>query len=51
VIFEEGGFVFLFEADDPHEDEFPRSYRIPRDDYVVAWATLLNDFNPVEPLE
>ena len=43
VIFEHAGFVYVAEGD--------RRFRIPTDDYVKAWAALIDRFNPVAPLD
>lgn len=51
VIYEDEGFVYIFEADSPHATDFPRRYRVPRDAYFEAWALVLTRFNPVLPLE
>jgi hypothetical protein len=51
VIFEHGGFVYIFEDDRPGGTRFPRRYRVPRDRYVMAWAALINDNNPMVSLD
>lgn len=51
AILEHEGFVYVLEADDPHAESFPRRYRISRDAYIRAWATLLHEYNPVLSLE
>src|SRR4051812_17855937 len=51
VIFEHGGFVYIFEDDRPSGTRFPRRYRVPRDRYFVAWATLINEHNPMVSLD
>lgn len=51
VIFEDGGFVYIFEDDRPTGTRFPRRYRVPRDRYLMAWAALLNETNPILPLD
>jgi len=50
-IFEDGGFVYILEGDDPESDEFERQYRVARDQYILAWAMILDDHNPALPLE
>ena len=50
TIYEEEGFVYVFEADHPLASTFPRSFRVPRDQYLLAWAMLLDDHNPRLPL-
>jgi len=50
VIYEDEGFVYVFEADHPQATTFPRSFRVPRDQYLLAWALLLDDHNPRLPL-
>jgi len=51
VIFEEGGYVYIFEDDRPNGERFPRRYRVPRDRYFVAWAAVMLAFNPIVPLD
>jgi hypothetical protein len=51
TIFEEGDYVYVFEADHPHAEEYRRAFRVGKDDYVVSWVALLTEFNPIEPLE
>jgi hypothetical protein len=51
AILEHEGFVYILEADDPHAESFPRRFRVSRDAYIRAWATLLHQFNPVLSLE
>lgn len=50
TIFEEGEYVYVFEADHPRAEEYPRAFRVQRDDYVMSWVTLLTEYNPIEPL-
>jgi len=47
VIFEDGGYVYIFEDDRPNGTRFPRRYRVPRDRYFFAWAAVINEFNPL----
>ena len=51
VIFEHDGFVYVFEGDDPHADTFARRFRVPRDTYIHAWAALIDEHNPILPLD
>ena len=51
VIFEHGGFVYIFEDDRPNGTRFPRRYKVPRDRYFFAWAALINEFNPMVSLD
>lgn len=51
AILEHEGFVYVLEADDPHAESFPRRFRVSRDAYIRAWATLLHEYNPVLSLE
>jgi len=51
VIFEHGGFVYVFEGDDPNSDSFTRRFRVPRDTYLGAWAALMDEHNPIVPLD
>jgi hypothetical protein len=47
VIFEHGGYVYIFEDDRPNGERFPRRFRVPRDLYFFAWAAVINEFNPL----
>jgi len=51
VIFEAGGFIYIFEDDRPTGERFPRRDRVPRDRYLVAGAAVINTFNPIVPLD
>jgi hypothetical protein len=51
VILEHEGFVYVLDADDPHAESFPRRFRVSRDAYLRAWATLLHRYNPVLSLD
>jgi hypothetical protein len=50
TIFENAGFVHVFEADDPHHTDYPRAFRVPRDTYLEAWARVIDEHNPIVPL-
>jgi len=47
VIFEEGGFVYIFEDDRPTGTRFPRRFRVPKNLYFFAWAALIGQYNPM----
>jgi hypothetical protein len=51
VIFSEGRWVFIGEGTDPNRDRFHTLVRVPLDDYLEAWASLIDRFNPVLPLD
>ena len=51
VIFEEGGFVYIFEDDRPTGTRFPRRFRVPKNLYFFAWAALINQYNPMVSLD
>jgi hypothetical protein len=51
VIYEDEGFVYVFEGDSPSATDFPRRFRVPRDRYFESWALVLTRFNPVLPLD
>ena len=51
VIFEHGGYVYIFEDDRPNGERFPRRFRVPRDRYFFAWAAVINEFNPLVSLD
>jgi hypothetical protein len=51
VIFEHRGFVYLLEGAEPHATKFDVWFRVPRDRYIAEWARVIDQFNPIEPLE
>ena len=51
VIFEHGGYVYVFEDDRPKGTRFPRRFRVPRDRYFLAWATVMHQSNPLISLD
>lgn len=51
VIFENGGYVYILEGDAPDDDDFPVAFRVPRDNYLAAWAALIDEYNPITPLD
>ena len=51
AILEYDGFVYVLEADDPHAESFPRRFRVPRDAYLRAWAAVIDEYNPIVPLD
>jgi hypothetical protein len=51
MIFEEGGWIYILEADAPRSTEFPRRWRVKRDKYLEAWARVISEFNPVLDLD
>ena len=51
LLFGQGGWIYVLEADAPQATEFPRWFRVPAGRYVQAWAALIDWYNPPEPLE
>lgn len=51
VIFEHGGYVYIFEDDRPKGTRFPRRFRVARDRYFLAWALVMHEANPMISLE
>jgi hypothetical protein len=51
VIFSDGGWVFVGEGTDPNRDQFVSTFRISLDAYFRAWALLIDQFNPITPLD
>jgi hypothetical protein len=47
LIFEHGGYVYIFEDDRPNGERFPRRFRVPRARYFFAGAAVINEFNPL----
>ncbi|MEO8033459.1 MAG: hypothetical protein ABI837_03435 [Acidobacteriota bacterium] len=50
-IFLDGAFVHVMEADGPDATNFPRAFRVPRDTYLEAWARVIDEHNPILPLD
>jgi hypothetical protein len=50
-IFVDGAFVHVLEAEAPYPDDYPRAFRVPRDAYLEAWARVIDEFNPILPLD
>jgi hypothetical protein len=51
VIFQNDGWVYVAEGDHPRAAEFPRKFRVRTDHYVRVWAAIIDEFNPVAPLD
>jgi hypothetical protein len=51
VIFERGGYVYVLEGRSPLAEEFPVAFKVPRDQYLAAWAFVIDAFNPITPLD
>ncbi|MCU1229303.1 MAG: hypothetical protein JWO97_2187 [Acidobacteria bacterium] len=51
VIFAKHAYVYVFEADAPRAQSFPRFFRVTRDRYFEQWAQLLALFNPATELD
>ena len=50
VIFEHRGFVYVMEGSQPHATDFDVWFRVPTDRYLAAWAAVIDQFNPIEPV-
>lgn len=50
VIFEHRGFVYVMEGNEPHATEFDVWFRVPAARYLEAWASVIDQFNPIEPV-
>jgi hypothetical protein len=51
VIFEDGGWIYVAEGDDPNDDLLARRFRVRRERYFQAWAALIELYNPTTPLD
>ena len=51
LIFEDGGWVYVAEGDDPKATRFGSRFRVLRERYFQAWAALIDQFNPITPLD
>jgi hypothetical protein len=50
-IFEHAGYVYVLQGDSANAEEFATFFRVPRDQYLQAWAFLIDAFNPITPLD
>jgi hypothetical protein len=50
IIFEHRGFVYVMEGNEPHATEFDVWFRVPTARYLEAWASVIDRFNPIEPV-
>jgi hypothetical protein len=50
-IFEHAGWIYILEADSALATEFPRQWRVRREQYLEAWARVISQFNPVLDLD
>ncbi len=51
VIFEEGGWVYVAEGADAGAESFEALFRVRRERYFQAWAALIDQYNPITPLD
>jgi hypothetical protein len=50
VIFQHSRFVYVLEGAAPHTTSFDVWFRVPSDRYIMEWARVMDNFNPIEPL-
>ena len=50
-IFEEAGWVYIAEGDDPDATQYSSKVRVGAEEYFKAWSALIDQFNPITPLE
>ncbi|HEX8253470.1 MAG TPA: hypothetical protein VF846_10000 [Thermoanaerobaculia bacterium] len=51
LIFLEGEWVYVAVGDAPAAVVFTSLFRVPRERYLQAWAALVDQFNPITPME
>ena len=51
VIFEHGGYVYVLEGRSPLTEDFAVAFKVPREQYLAAWAFVIDAFNPITPLD
>jgi hypothetical protein len=51
LIFEDGGWIYVAEGDNPNAAVFGSRFRVLREQYITAWAALIDQFNPITPLD
>jgi hypothetical protein len=50
-LYEDGGYVYVFEDDAPSGETFARSFRVDRDHYFAEWARIIHVYNPPRALD
>ena len=51
LIFKHGDWLYVLEGDAPKATQFATYFRVPADRYFRAWAALIDQFNPITPLD
>lgn len=51
LVFEDGGWIYVAEGDQPNAARFASRFRVLRELYFQAWAALVDQFNPITPLD
>jgi hypothetical protein len=51
VIFLEGEWVFVAVGEHPNAVDFTIVFRVRRERYLQAWAALVDQYNPIKPLD
>ena len=51
LIFLEGKWVYVTVGDEPNAVDFSTIFRVPRDRYLQAWAAVIDQYNPIKPLD
>lgn len=51
LIFEDGGWIYVAEGDEPNATRFASRFRVLRERYFQAWAALIDQYNPITPLD
>ncbi len=50
-IFQDGEFVYVLEGDSQHGSEYRAYFRVKLEQYLAAWAFVVDSFNPILPLD
>ena len=50
-VYEDEGFVYILEGDDPASDTFTRQWRVPANVYFAAWEEVIRQFHPAMDLD
>ena len=51
LIFDHAGWVYVAEGASPNATDFISFFRVNLDRYIAAWAALIDQFNPITPLD
>jgi hypothetical protein len=51
LLFEHAGWIHVLQGNDPRGTAFHAYFRVRRERYFMAWAALIDFYNPITPLD